>query len=203
MAEDVKNRGYEEILKDLFFGKDAALDKFAKIRWTRYEILLWKKHGLPLEQVAPAAKAYFSRRFLGGQRIDKVEKYVLEKALESLSYAAGIDPDGKLVDTGCRARCRALVKELNVALKENDFAEVNVDKFIDMFTFDFSFSVDENGKHRKEPGYDFDIRHFYSDSNRWWFKNELDLMFKTKMRMPMDSVYVMAKHRRRFSKKSQ
>lgn len=199
MAEDI-NRGYEAVLKELFFGKDAALDKYAKVRWTRYEIMLWKKHGLPLAEVNPVAKAYFSRRFLEKQRIDKVSKPVLEKALESLSYACGIDPDGNLVETGCRLRCHKLMEELNIALSGLEFAPVDVERFLNYFTFDYDVVLDENGKPKQEPGYGFEIRLFHSDQNRAWFRTILKALFFLKLRLPMQCVHEVAKYFRKYAK---
>jgi hypothetical protein len=191
MAEDL--RSYEEVLKELFFGKDAALDKCAKVRKTLYEISLWKKHGLPLAEVGSAEKAYFSRRFLSKQRIDKVSEFVLDKALESLGYAAGFDPNGNPVESGCRSRCYKLINELNIALAGDGFPTVDVERFLNYFTFDFDFVLDNDGKPKLEPGYDFEMRIFRSDANRLWFRMVLRALFLLKLRLSMQHVNEIAK----------
>ena len=49
MAENV--RSYFEILDEMFMGPGAALEKYAKVRFTQYEMNLWRKHRLPLKEV--------------------------------------------------------------------------------------------------------------------------------------------------------
>ena len=198
MAENI-NRGYEVVLKELFFGKDAALNKYAKVWRTYYEIVeLYDACGLPLSEVDSASKAYFSQRFLKCQ-ISKAPTDVMKKAVASLGYAAGLE-DGNPVETGCRQRCHRLVNELNMALVEAGFPMVDEERFIKFFTFDYDVVLDENGKPRLEPGYSFEIRHFHSDENRLWFRMILKVLFILKLRMPMQCVYNVAKYFRKYAK---
>ena len=204
MAENITStRSYEEILGEIFFGKDAALDKYARVRKTLYEMELYLKYGLDLCEVEPAAKAYFSKRFLSGQRIEKASKAEFTKAMTSLRYAAGLDIDGNVVETGCRQRCRRLMIELNSALADAGLDTVrDIDWFLDYLTFDYGQVLNDDGSPKTEPGYQFEIRIFYSDENRFWFRKELEHLFKDGLRMSMQDVYKLSRYRRKRAKKA-
>jgi hypothetical protein len=99
MAENI--RSIEEILRELFEGRDAALEKYALVRHVRYEMALWHDYGFPLQEVDRRTKAYFSKKFLKGARISEVDGVTLKKAFESLDHA---------VKDGCHGRCLRLVE---------------------------------------------------------------------------------------------
>jgi hypothetical protein len=204
LAEDinrVNHREYEVVLKELFFGKDSALEKYAKVRKTHYELCLWKNYNLPLRDVDRASKLYFSRRFLNGMRIEKASKNLLEKGFTELGYACGINPDGNPVESGCKMRVNRLVNELNLALADLGFSTVDVERFIRYFTFDYDVVLDEEGKPKLEPGYGFQIWIFHSDENRMWFRKALDGLMHLKLRLPMGHVLAAARDLQKYSKR--
>ena len=65
----------------------SALDQYAKVRHTQYEMRLWRYHGVPLSQIDSKAKAYFAERFLLGQEIRKVDGKTLDSAFKKLDHA--------------------------------------------------------------------------------------------------------------------
>ena len=185
-------RNIKEILEELFKGRDAALEKYAKVRYTQYELSLWRGYGLPLSEVASSAKLYFSKRFLKGQRIDKVSREELNKAYESLGYA---------VSNGCKTRCTNLIKELNEALRGYGLEEIKeIDKFLDWLTFNYTVAKDYDGRPKQEPGYSFEIRMFDSDQIRKEFWTELQSIMKTGRIMSMHDVARITIHKRKHSK---
>ena len=169
MAENTK---IEEILEELFVGRDAALEKYAKVRHVKYELDLWRNNGLPLGLVERRAKKYFSVRFLGGQNIYTAEKEnpeMLEKALKDLDHA---------VNDGCHGRCNRLVKTLNEELACRKIDPVDSEKFLDWLTFYYDVRKDCFGNALQEPGFSFEIRDFYDDRNRREFWKELKAILK-------------------------
>ena len=135
MAEDF--RSIEQIMEELFDGvrvvkkngskkEEAALKKYAKVRWVKFEIDYYMSGKLPLSEVLAQAKVYFSKRFLGGEYIDRVSPAELRKAYDSLNHA---------VKDGCHGRCSRLVQELNEALERADVCPVEVESFLDWLTF--------------------------------------------------------------------
>ena len=138
MAENVK-RGYFEVLDELFTGSNSALEKYAKVRLTQYEMNLWRKHHLPLKEVDKRAKRYFGVRFLGeGKRIDKATQAELSKAFESLHFAVGKDSGDPSLKSGCHGRCLRLVDVLNEALIADGLDPIpDAEKFLDFFTFNY------------------------------------------------------------------
>ena len=147
MAENVK-RGYFEVLDELFTGPSAALEKYAKVRFTQYEMNLWRRHHLPLKEVDKRARRYFHVRFLGeGETFDKAPPEVMNKAFESLTYAVGLPTEDKpTLNSGCHQRCLKLVLELNDILKADGLREItDPEKFLNLMTFDYDVLSDENG----------------------------------------------------------
>ena len=136
MAENVK-RGYFEVLDELFTGPSAALEKYAKVRFTQYEMNLWRRHHLPLKEVDKRARRYFHVRFLGeGETFDKAPPEVMNKAFESLTYAVGLPTEDKpTLNSGCHQRCLKLVLELNDILKADGLQEItDPEKFLEFFS---------------------------------------------------------------------
>ena len=166
MTENIK---ILEIYNELFIGKNAALSKYAKVRHTQYEILLWHASGLPLSEVKKGAKLYFSKRFLNGKRIDRATEKEIEEALITLGHA---------VDDGCRGRCTRLVESLNEELKKYNLEPVKVQSFLDWLTFCYDVRRDEYGCDCLEPGYGFEVRDFYDDYNRKEFYDEAKRLLK-------------------------
>ena len=205
MAENI-NRGathreYEAIIRELFFSVDSALDKYARVRRTHYELWLWRYYNLPLTEVDRTCKLYFSRRFLNGMSIRKASKAQIDKGFKELGYACGIDPDGNPVESGCRMRCVRLVNELNMALTDLGFSTVDVERFIRYFTFDYDVVLDEEGKPKLEPGYGFQIWIFHSDENRMWFRKALEGLMHLKLRLPMGHVLAAARDLQKYSQR--
>ena len=120
MAENI--RSIEEILCELFKGRDAALEKYSRVRHTQYEMSLWRDYGLPLYDVDKSAKAYFSKSFLGGAKISETDGATIKKAFEKLNHA---------VNDGCHGRCLRLVEELNQALTALGLRTVDPEPFLD------------------------------------------------------------------------
>lgn len=174
-------RNIKEILEELFSGKDAALAKYAKVRHTQYELGLTKR-GLPIYDVAPSARRYFSERFLGGENVCKVykeDRTKFDKAMEDLDHA---------VRDGCHGRCTRLVKELNEELAHYKIEPVDSEKFLKWLTFCYDVRKDYLGEPITEPGFSFEIRDFYDDKNRKDFWKELKNLLKDGRIMSMSDV---------------
>ncbi len=201
MAENL-NRSYFEILDELFTGPNAALEKYAKVRITQYEMNLWRKHHLPLKEVDKKAKRYFNVRFLGeGSRIDKASPEALKKAFESLHFAVGKDSGDPTLCSGCHQRCLRLVNELNEALKRDGLDEIpDADKFLDFMTFDYEIRTDENGQAIEEKPYGFVIRTFHDADNRKEFRAMLQMLKTEKREMSMQDIWKIIGFKKKHSK---
>ena len=202
MAAELK-RGYYEILDELITGNSSALEKYAKVRFTQYEMNLWWMLGVPLSEVDKKAKRYFSVRFLGeGLRIDKADKESLDKAFEGLMFAVGkfMDkPDAK--PTGCHARCLRLAEELNEALRENGLDVIpDAEKFLDWLTFDYEVRTDEQGACIEEKPYGFVIRIFHDAENRKEFRSVLKMLREDKRMMSMQDIWRIVNFKQKHAK---
>ena len=176
MAEDIRN--IEQILKELFDGKDAALEKYAKVRHVQYEMNLWRRFHLPLSEVNGQVKVYFSKRFLGGERIIDASEATLKKGFESLDHA---------VKDGCRGRCRRLVEELNEALVRLNLRPIaEIDRFLDWLTFDSETVKDYYGEPAREYG--FPVLVFHDKENRKDFWNKTKVFLKRGVMISMQDV---------------
>ena len=200
MAENL--RSYFEILDEMFIGSSAALEKYAKVRITQYEMNLWRKHRLPLSEVDKKAKRYFSVRFLGeGQRIDKASTEALNKAFESLHFAVGKDSGDPALCSGCHQRCLRLANELNEALARDGLEQIpDVEKFLDFMTFDYDVRTDENGQAIEEKPYGFVIRIFHDVENRRDFRLMLKMLKEEGLEMSMQDIWKMIHFKRKHSK---
>ena len=167
MAEKI--RSIEEILCELFKGRDAALEKYSKVRHVQYEMLLWRNFGLPLYDVDKSAKAYFSKSFLGGVKIDEADGASIKKAFEKLNHA---------VNNGCHGRCLRLVEELNQALSELGLKTVDPEPFLDWLTYWYEPRRGSDGELIEEKPYGFPILDFSDEQNRKELWAELSLMLK-------------------------
>ena len=204
MAEKLK-RTYFEILNELFFGPSAALEKYAKVRHTQYEMELWRKHNLPLSEVDKKVKRYFTIRFLGeGKRIDKATPEELNKAFESLKYAVGLPTETEpTLNSGCHMRCLRLVEELNDALEADGLRKLYMpERFLDLMTFSYDVLTDENGVAREEKPYDFVIRIFHDEENRKDVRAILKYCKEQNEEMSMQDIWRMVCFMRKHSKKS-
>ena len=180
-------RGYFEIIRELFFatkdekGKAAksALEQYAKVRHTQYELNLWRFYGVPLGQVDRKAKAYFSERFLHGKGIREVDGRTRDAAFDRLDHA---------VKDGCHGRCVRLMEELNACLKAQGLKPVKIEEFLDFLTFNYRTRDDGYGNPVQEPGYSFDIRDFVDEYYRVRFREELQLLEKTRCQMAMQDI---------------
>ena len=173
MAEDV--RCIREVLEELFKGRDAAVEKYAKVRHTQYEMNLWRQRGLPLKEVPRNVKVYFSQRFLGGKKINEASEAELNEAFKRLGYA---------VDDGCKGRCNRLVEELNSMLAELGFKTIEEPaKFLNWLTFDYEVRRDHTGSPVVEKPFGFEILVFKDERNRKEFWGEVQLLLYTYGRM--------------------
>lgn len=191
MAEDI--RSLRKILEELFKGSDAALEKYAKVRRTLYEINLWYQYGLPLREVPRGIKFYFSQRFLCAKKIESATEAELDEAMTRLRAAVNI---------GCKGRCERLVGELNLALEDCGLRIIEEpDKFLDWLTFDYELRKDYEGNPLVEKPYGFPIiSGFDSDRNRKEFWGELQLLLNKYGRMmSMQDVEVLVLIKRRNS----
>lgn len=204
MAENVK-RGYFEVLDDLFNGPSAALEKYAKVRFTQYEMNLWRKYHLPLKEVDKRARRYFHVRFLGeGETFDKAPPEVMNKAFESLTYAVGLPTEDKpTLNSGCHQRCLKLVLELNDILKADGLQEItDPEKFLNLMTFDYDVLSDENGVAREEKPYGFVIRVFHDAENRKEFRAILKVLKNERREMSIQDIWKIIGFKRKHSKTS-
>lgn len=189
MAEQIKNREYEDILKELFGGgEEAALAKLAKVRRTEYEMNLWRKHNLPLSEIPGKYRMYFRRRFLNSVSIEKATQKELDEAFYRLRCAVGMQVNAGGEHTGCYMRCLRLVGELNSALARNRLKTVEPGAFLDWLTFDFTVPTGLGGEVIEEKGKGFEIRIFHSDDNRKEFWAELQKIMREHRRMSMQGV---------------
>ena len=173
-------RNVDEIMEELFKGRDAALEKYARVRITQYEINLWRDCGLPLSEVAGSAKQYFSKRFLNGERIATASDETLR---------AGIDSLKKAVEHGCKGRCTRLAKELNEAMIALGLEPVkDIDKMLDWLTFSYEVKTDYEGNPVVEKPYGFEIRIFHSDGNRKAFWSEAQALLKEKKMISLTDI---------------
>ena len=173
MAEDNKVKlshedSYYGVLNELF-ETDGALDKFAKVRFTKYEIGLWRERKYPLSVVASQAKVYFSKRFLNGKPIYNCSDEEIEKGMASLHYATEPNPVG----AGCYERCRRLFEYLNRKAAELGIHQIySIGIVMNFFTF--SGIV----KEEKEPIYGIEILIPEDRDFRNAFKKELRKVIK-------------------------
>lgn len=173
MAEEKKIKlshedSYYGVLSELF-ETDGALDKYAKVRFTRYEMGLWYDRKYPLDVVASQSKAYFSKRFLGGKPIYHSSGEEIDKGMEALRYAT----EPNTVGAGCYERCRRLFEYLNRKASELGLHQVySIGILMDFFTF--------SGirKEEKEPIYGFEILIPEDRDFRKAFKTELRKVIK-------------------------
>ncbi len=185
-------RTIKEILKEMFCGCDAALEKYARVRKTQYELMLWRRYGLPLSEVDKGAKAYFSQRFLDGVKITSAKEEELKKALERLDHA---------VKDGCKGRSERLLQELNEALSERGLVTVTEPgKFLEWLTFCYHTNADHEGKAVRCPEFGYEIRIFHDKENRKEFWEELQLLLKQNRMMSMQDVCKIVLNKRKHSK---
>ena len=177
MAEDITKRGIREVLEELFKGRDAAIEKYAKVRHTLYEMELWykyRKDGYSLRDVPKSVKVYFSQRFLKGEKIDDRTPEAEAKLSE------GFKRLGHAVDDGCKGRCERLVEELNLQLEELGLRTIKEPtSFLDWLTFDYDVRLDHEGNPVLEKPFGFEIRLFKDERNRKEFWGEIQLLLYT------------------------
>ena len=179
--QTTEKRRIDKILCELFQGKDAAIEKYAKVRHTKYEIDLWRVYGLPIRDVSAEAKKYFSVRFLNGKKISEASQAEIDEGVKRLSHA---------VNDGCRQRCVKLVVELNAALSDLKLDMVsNPESFLDWLTFDYTTPLDEWGRPVREHPHSFEVRIFHDKENRKEFWDELLPMLKKGRVLSMTDVF--------------
>ncbi|MBR3132296.1 hypothetical protein IKG33_02730 [Candidatus Saccharibacteria bacterium] len=193
MAEEL--RSVKEILEELFKGRDAALEKYAKVRIAWYEISLWNEHnkaGYEIKEIPKSVRGYFSRRFLNGKPMNKATEAELEEARKRLFAAAHV---------GCKKRCERLVDELNHSLENNGLRTIaQPDRFLDWLTFNYEVEKDYEGNPVIEKPFGFPIITFDSDRNRREFWGELKVLLEQYGRMmSMQDVEILVLMKRRNS----
>ena len=193
MAEDIKSTRINEILTELFKGKDAALEKYAKVRHVQYEMQLWRNYGLPLDQVDRSAKMYFAKRFLKDGKIFTASEKEIKDAFERLNHA---------VKDGCHGRCVRLIEELNEEFIKLGLEPVHkIDGFLDWLTFWYNTLEDyATGGSVKEPEFSFEIRHFYDRENRKEFWAETKELLKEGKIMRLYRIAQIVLIKRKFSR---
>lgn len=149
MVEQIKAREsdisrYFEILHELFFGKEAALVKYAKLRRVIYEIGLYRYKGYRLKDIDASSKNYFTKRFLCSS-ITKATSEDFDRAYTKLKVAAR---------AGCYRRCMCLVQEMNQILECYGLRKLQYpETFLDYFTIACEQAKDEFGDPvYEEPG---------------------------------------------------
>lgn len=188
MAEQL-TRGYFDIVDELFLMKDSAIDKFAKVRFTEYEMNLWRKYGYSLSEVSLKARKYFEKRFLGGTSISNATEEELEKAFLNLGYAVGsvVSPEGETELSGCRKRCLRLMNELNDCLKSLGLRTMtDPERLLDWLTFEYDTVKNGFGLPIKDRG--VEIRVFQNDQNLKEFKSELKELKKKNRALSMHDI---------------
>lgn len=187
MAENIKG-----LFEELFKGKDAAIEKYAKVRHVQYEMNLWRNCGLPLSEVTGSAKVYFSKRFLENKKIASASEEELVEAFKRLNHA---------VKDGCHGRCVRLIEDLNkelVAVKVEPVTDI--EGFLNWLTFCYNVPKDDfTGNSVKEPGFSFEIRIFYDAENRREFWTEIKSLLKEGKIMPMSRVAQLVMFKRKLS----
>lgn len=183
-------RTIKDVLEELFKGRDAAIEKYAKVRHTLYEMNLWYRYGLPLKDVPKNVKGYFSERFLGGKKINETTEMERAEAFKRLGHA---------VSDGCKLRCERLVNELNQQLEELGLMTVkDPTQFLDWLTFDYDVNRDFEGELVVERPFGFEIRLFKDERNRKEFWGEIQLLLYTygKMKSMQDIARMVLDNRR-------
>ena len=169
MAEHLRN--IRVVIEEMFKGRDAALEKYARVRHAQYELDLWRSYGLPLREVPKGVKFYFSQRFLKGKRIEDASPEELAEAFKRLGYA---------VNNSCKRRCESLVAELNSKLEELGLQTVKEpERFLDWLTFSYTVRKDHDGHSVIEKPYGFEVRIFDDGRNRKEFWGEVRLLLRT------------------------
>ncbi|MBR3179982.1 hypothetical protein IKF57_00410 [Candidatus Saccharibacteria bacterium] len=187
-----EERRIDKILCELFQGRDAAIEKYARVRHTQWEMNLWYKYGLPLKEVDGVAKNYFGKRFLNGVGINSATKEELAEAFERLAHA---------VKDGCHGRCFNLVVELNAALGKLGIDMIsNPEQFLDWLTFDYETKPDDWGNPAVEKPYGFEIRIFHDAENRKDFWNELLPLLKVGKVLSMTDTFRFVREKRKRAK---
>lgn len=194
MAEKIRN--VEEIMTELFEGlripkrdgttrkEEAALKKYAKVRWVRFEIDYYRNGALPLEEIASQAKVYFSKRFLNGAFISSVDASTFEKAYSSLDHA---------VKDGCHGRCVRLVEELNEALAQYGVQPIEkIDAFLDWLTFWPVERRGDDGSVLMEKPYSVAVIDFHNDRHLNGFYKVWKSYFKKGVLLSMQDTYRIA-----------
>lgn len=164
-TENLKVKRLDSIAEELFkpIKGGSALERYARVRHTLYEIKLWRKYNnMPISEIPAVARNYFCERFLE-KSLSKASEKEINQAITRLGYA----------ENSCKKRCTELVEDFNVAVRRyNDsharkLEEVHdIESFLDFFTFKYIVRTDYEGEPIIEKPYGFEIRDFYDKRNR-------------------------------------
>lgn len=191
MAENL--RKVKAVLEELFKGKDSALAKYARVRHCKYEMDLWWRYKMPLSEIDPKQKRYFSATFLKkGLSLSNADSKDVQFAMERLEHA---------IKDGCHGRCQRLVFALNQALIECGIEPVkDIEVFLNWLTFAYTERVDGEGNPVMEKPYNVPIWDFFDEANRKELWSELEFMLKNGKMMSMHNVASIVTLKRRFAK---
>lgn len=192
MAEQIK-RSLEQILNEMFedekktkkngeiVREESALKKYTKVRWVQYELGLYMRYSLPLNEVNGSAVVYFSKRFLRGESAYCAYHSELKEAYKRLGYA---------VDA-CKKRCTDLVVELNEALSDLGLDKIeDIQKFLDILTYSPIIRKNSEGNPVMEKPYNFlVVGHWANSENFRDFVKEIRLLLKDKKMISMQNIY--------------
>ncbi|MBO4812836.1 hypothetical protein J5491_01680 [Candidatus Saccharibacteria bacterium] len=170
-----------EILHELFFGKDAALVKYAKVRRTQYEMRLYRDRGYHLEEIDLKSRLYFAKAFLPKDvTIRTATPEQMRNAYERLGHA---------VNDGCHGKCLRLVKEMNNILGDNGLAKLeDPESFLKYFTAFWPEKKDQFGDTIYEPGHNEPVLEFKDGEAREEFKRELKNLERDKLMLDMVTI---------------
>ena len=187
-TENINVRRLDSIIEELFkpMKGGSALDRYAKVRHTLYEIQIWREQtNMPISEIPAAARNYFCERFLDNT-LSKASETEINDAIIKLGYA----------ENSCKKRCTKIVEEFNAAVREYNnthsrkLAEVcNIEKFLDFYTFNYDVMKDHEGKPVLDKPYTFEIRIFHDKENRsdaWYL---LKRMLENNRVASMQNVY--------------
>ena len=88
---------------------------------------------------------------------------------------------------------------MNEALSKLGVRIVKPEIFVDYYTFNYFVNKDEWGNPIKEPGYNFEIRHFKDAVKRKWFWQEVKPLLKDGLCMDIKKLAQIAEFKRKNS----
>ncbi len=187
MAEQLK-----KILNELFENKkkmkdgkvtteDSALKKYAKVRFTYYEVSLYMKYGLPINEVNGGAMTYFSKRFLDGESAYYARDFDFKEGYKRLAYAV----------EACQKRCTNLIVELNKIFSTMGLDEVHkIQEFLDILTYKPIMRKGHDGNFIMEKPYNFPVVYYWANrDNLKAYGKEIRYLLENDKMMSMQDIH--------------